>query len=147
MDVEKVWDRDVLFTLLGRGVPRLAERLGIPQQIQFDDIAILGDRPMGRYYCPMCQKFFEFSVQQDTITCPLMAQKCMATPRDIADGTPSSDGLVHMYRVTPDIYRRFIRMLPDTGRGKQALRHMLEEDWHLTLDKETLEKIATLLGL
>lgn len=147
MDVEKVWDRDVLFTLLGRAVPRLAGILGITQQIQFDDIAILGDRPMGRYYCPMCQKFFEFSIQRDTITCPLMAQKCMATPRDIANSTPSSDGLVHMYRVTPDIYRRFIMMLPETGRGTQALRHMLEEDWHLSVDEETLEKIATLLGL
>ncbi len=147
MDVDKVWDRDVLFRILEHAVPRLAEHLGIPRRIRFDDVAILGDSPMGRYFCPMCQKFFEFSIQRDTITCPLMPQKCMATPRDIADIDISIEGLVHMYQVTPDIYRRFIGMLPHTEDGKQLLREMLEDDWKLSVDDEVLEKISTLLGL
>ncbi|MBS3772863.1 MAG: hypothetical protein KGY55_01530 [Candidatus Thermoplasmatota archaeon] len=147
MDVDKVWGRDVLFRLLEHAVPRLASQLGISRRIRFDDVAILGDSPMGRYFCPMCQKFFEFSIQRETITCPLMPQKCMATPRDIADIDTSVEGLVHMYRVTPDIYRRFIGMLPHEDEGRQMVREMLEDDWNLSVDDEVLEEMSTLLGL
>ncbi|MFO8132660.1 MAG: hypothetical protein R6U10_01815 [Thermoplasmatota archaeon] len=147
MDAGTVWDRDVLFRLLEHAVPRLASQLGISRRIRFDDVAILGDSPMGRYFCPMCQKFFEFSFQRETITCPLMPQKCMATPRDIKDIDTSVEGLVHMYQVTPGIYRRFIGLLPGKENGKQMVREMLEEDWNLSVDDAVLEKISTLLGM
>lgn len=146
MDVEQVWDTETLFTLLEHAVPRLAETLGITKQIQFDDVAILGEGPMGRYYCPMCRKFFEFSIQRETITCPLMSQKCMATPRNIADIEHSVSGLLHMYRVTPDIYARFIGAIPNRMDGFSILRTLLDT-WDVDADDDAIYRMGTLLGL
>lgn len=146
-DPEKVWETENLFTLLENAIPRLNEKLGISKNIKLDSTSILGDMPMGKYYCPMCQKFFEFSIQRDTITCPLMAQKCMATPTNIEKMNYKTDHLIHVYEVTPKIYKKFISEIGKKEKGISILRKILTEDWKFELDDQSLKKTAKLLGI
>lgn len=146
-DPEKVWETENLFTLLENAIPRLNEKLGISKNIKLDSTSILGNMPMGKYYCPMCQKFFEFSIQRDTITCPLMAQKCMATPTNIEKMNYKTDHLIHVYEVTPKIYKKFISEIGKKEKGISILRKILTEDWKFELDDQSLKKTAKLLGI
>ncbi len=146
-DVEKVWDKDKLFELLRIAVPKLKDELGFKKDILFDSVDILGDMPMGKYYCPMCQKFFEFSIQRDTITCPFMPQKCMATPTDIEKMNYGLDDLIYMYDVTPDIYKRMISKFEDVEKLLPILRDILEEDWMFDVEEEKLKEVGELLGI
>ncbi len=146
-DSEKIWESGKLFSILKKAVPKLAERLGVSQEIEFDEVSILGDSPMGKYYCPMCQKFFEFSIQRDSITCPLMAQKCMATPRDVKKMEYGIDDLIHVYNVTPDIYKRFISAIDPSEEDMDILEEILVEEWDFDVDDESLSKVGELLGV
>ncbi|MGM0510563.1 MAG: hypothetical protein ACQESD_05495 [Thermoplasmatota archaeon] len=146
-DIDKVWEKDKLFKLLGKALDIVIKRLDFEKSIVLDDTSILGDMPMGKYYCPMCQKFFEFSIQRDTITCPLMAQKCMATPTSIEKMKYGLDDLIHVYDVTPSIYKDMIEAVYDGEGGMEYLEEVLKEEWDFDIEEEKLRKVGELLGI
>ncbi len=146
-DVEKVWDEDKLFSILEKAVLELASKLEFDREIKFDAVDILGDKPMGKYYCPMCQKFFEFSIQRETITCPFMPQKCMATPTDIEKMNYDIDDIIYMYEVTPDIYKRMISKFEEGEKLLPTLKEILEDEWKLQVPDEKLKEVGELLGI
>lgn len=146
-DSGKTWDTGTLLPIMESGTKLLAEELHFSQKIDFDEMDILGDMESGKYYCPMCKKFFEFSIQRETITCPLMAQKCMATPRNIDQAKYSLMDLMIVYQHTPDIYKRFIEPLPNHEKGRDQLRILLKDQWQFELEEEPLSAIEERLGL
>ena len=146
-DVERIWRTDRLLPLLEATVPLLATQAGVTQALRFDAMQLMGERPSGRYYCPMCRKFFEFSTQRGSVTCPLMAQKCMATPTAVAEVKYTLADLVHVYEVTPDFSARLIGALPKSDDAKSYLEEVLRDDWGFTVEPEALDRIAVLLGL
>lgn len=146
-DIDKVWDKEKLFSILERALKDVKNRLGFEKEIELDHTSILGDMDMGKYYCPMCQKFFEFSVQRDTITCPLMAQKCMATPTNIEKMDYSLKDLIHVYDVTPSIYMKMIEEFYNGDNGLDILRKILEYEWDFEVKDEELKRVGELLGL
>jgi len=146
-DIDKVWEKEKLFRLLGKALDMVIDRLDFKKSIVLDDTSILGDMPMGKYYCPMCQKFFEFSIQRDTITCPLMAQKCMATPTNIEKMKYDLDDLIHVYDVTPSIYKDMIEAVNDGEGGMEYLEEVLKEEWDFEIEEQKLQKVGELLGI
>ncbi len=146
-DIDKVWEKKRLFVVLRKTLKVMKDRLGFEKEIELDDTSILGDMDMGKYYCPMCHKFFEFSIQRDTITCPLMAQKCMATPTNIEKMNYRLEDLIHVYEVTPSIYQKMIGEFYDGGDGLDLLENILEDEWDFEVKREDLERVGELLGL
>jgi hypothetical protein len=146
-DPQKVWDPKKLLTILKAGVEELKMVLGIEQEIVFDEMEILGDAPVGKYYCAMCRKFFEFSIQRNTVTCPLMPQKCMATPLPLDKVKYSLMDLKIVYDHTPDIYRQFLNVFPNHDQGASKLKELLQDEWKFEVEEEPLEAIRTRLGL
>ena len=146
-DRHKVWDGELIYDILGAGIGVLKDELGIEQEIDFDELDIVGDAPTGKYFCAMCRKFFEFSLQRKSITCPLMPQKCMATPMPLEKSRYSLTDLMRVYDYTPDFYRRFITPLPNREQGIPRLKELLQEEWLFTLEEEPLHGIQRRLGL
>jgi hypothetical protein len=146
-DLERIWKKDTLLPLLEQTLPLLAAQVGITQPLRLDEMDLMGDRPSGRYFCPMCRKFFEFSTQKDSVTCPLMAQKCMATPTAIADIKYTLRDLAHVYEVTPDFYTRFIAALPYAHDARAYLEAVLRDEWHFAIESEPFDHIALLMGI
>ncbi len=146
-DIDKVWEKDKLFRLLGKALNMVIKRLDFQKSIVLDDTSILGEMPMGKYYCPMCNKFFEFSIQRDTITCPLMAQKCMATPTNIEKMKYNLDDLIHVYDVTPSIYKDMIEAVYDGEGGMEYLEDILKSEWDFEIEEEKLRNVGGLLGI
>jgi hypothetical protein len=83
--------------------------------------------PSGRYWC---------------VTCPLMSQKCMATPSAIADSKYTLRDLAHVYEITPDFSRRLIAALPPARDARAFLEAVLRDDWLLAIEPEPFESIA-----
>jgi hypothetical protein len=146
-DLDRIWKRDRLIPLLERTLPLLAAQVVVTQTLRLDAMDLMGERPSGRYFCPMCRKFFEFSTQKDSVTCPLMAQKCMATPTAIADVNYTLADLAHVYEVTPDFYSKLIGALPRSGDARSFLEGILRDDWGFAIEPEPFARIALLLGL
>ena len=146
-DRHKVWDGEYVYEILEAGIEMLRGELGINQEIDFDELAIVGDAPTGKYFCAMCRKFFEFSIQRKTITCPIMPQKCMAKPMPLEKSKYSLMDLMTVYEYTPDLYRRFIEALPNRKQGISRLKEILKEDWLFDLEEEPLQEIQRQLGL
>ena len=146
-DLERIWREDRLLPLLDATLPLLAAEVGISQPIRLDSMVLMGERPSGRYFCPMCRKFFEFSTQRASVTCPLMAQKCMATPTDIAETKFSLADLAHVYEVTPDFSARLVGALPQRDDARSYLEEVLRDDWGFAIEPEPFETIAVLLGV
>lgn len=146
-DLGKIWDKDKLFALLNSVIPVFKDVLSISQTIKLDELEITGDAPSGKYYCPMCRKFFEFSTQRDTITCPLMAQKCMATPTNIAQVKYPLDDLARIYQYGPDIYKRMISVFHENPEVDKYLEKLLTDDWHFPLEEFALGRLRAALGL
>jgi hypothetical protein len=146
-DRQKIWEDDRLFDLLEAGVADLKKELAFEPTITFDEIEIIGDMETGKYYCAMCQKFFEFSVQRKTVTCPLMPQKCMATPTAIANAKFALTDLMVVYDHTPDIYRQLIGVLPEPARAMGYLKELLADTWQFELEEQPLQAIAQRLGV
>jgi hypothetical protein len=146
-DLERIWREERLLPLLEATLPLLAAEVGIAQPIRLDSMVLMGERPSGRYFCPMCRKFFEFSTQRATITCPLMAQKCMATPAAIADARFSLADLTHVYEVTPDFSARLIGALPQSAGARSFLEGVLRDDWGFDPGPEEIAQIAQLMGV
>ena len=146
-DLKKVWDREKLFPILEASLATLKEQLDFNRNITFDTIDIIGEKEVGKYYCPMCKKFFEFSSQRDSITCPLMPQKCVAVPRRLDRVKYSLADLVSIYGHTPDIYSKFLSSLPLSTGWKEYLEGLLREEWQFTVTPEAIECIASQIGL
>ncbi len=146
-DLEKVWDKDIFFELLNPALDLLKEKLGVKEKITLDSLEILGDMDTGKYFCPMCSKFFEFSTQKESITCPLMAQKCMAVPTNINNIKYKLEHLVRVYDYTPDIYMRMAEALDSQTGAKDYLRQMLKDEWLFEVDEEQLDSLCRLLGI
>ncbi len=146
-DLERIWREDRLLPLLEATLPLLATEVGLTQPIHLDSMVLMGEKPSGRYFCPMCRKFFEFSTQRATVTCPLMAQKCMATPTAIADVKYKLGDLAHVYEVTPDFSARLIRALPQLDDARGYLEAVLREDWGFDPAPEDIARIAELMGV
>lgn len=146
-DINRIWDKEKFFALLNAAIPVFRDVLSISQTIKLDELEITGDVPSGKYYCPMCRKFFEFSTQRDTITCPLMAQKCMTTPMDIAKAKYPLDDLAKVYQYTPDIYKRMISVFPENPEVDKYLEKLLTDEWHFPLEEFALGRLKSALGL
>ena len=146
-DLEKVWDKDVFFKILEQALGLLKVKLSLEQKITLDSLDILGDMDTGKYFCPMCSKFFEFSTQKDSITCPLMAQKCMAVPTNINNIKYKLEHLVRVYEYTPDIYKSLAEALDPQPGAKDYLRKLLEEEWLFEVEEKQLDELCRLLGV
>ena len=146
-DLDRIWRENVLLPLLEASLPLLAAQVGITQALRLDSMVLMGERPSGRYFCPMCRKFFEFSTQRASVTCPLMAQKCMATPTAIADVKFTLADLAHVYEVTPDFSARLIGALPKSGAARNYLEEILRSDWGFAVEPEPFDRIALLMGI
>lgn len=132
LDVEKNWDKEKLFKIIKGALPVLVKELNIKQAIKLDYMDILGDKPGGKYYCSACGMFFEFGMKRDKVTCPLMAQKCMFTPTNIEDSNYTIEKLEKIYRINPDVFKRFLSVIKkDSKEVKTQLQNLLIDDWHL----------------
>ena len=146
-DMQKIWDKGILFSLLKDSVDELKSRFGIRQEIKFDSLEIIGERPMGKYYCGMCKKFFEFGIERDKVTCPLMAQKCMFDPVNINKIDYQISDLVKVLHITPDLYSKFMSLVPERKNGAAILKEILAHDWKFEFGEPELQEIEHLLGL
>ncbi len=146
-DLNKVWEKKKLFPILGSAVEVLRDELGLAHNILFDEVDIIGEKATGKYYCSMCRKFFEFSSQRDSITCPLMPQKCVAIPHSLEKMNYSLKDLIYVYGHTPDIYKRFVSALPLREGWREYLAGLLEDEWKFTVMKDGLNCIASEIGL
>lgn len=88
MDVEKVWDKGIRVPILSEAVQILSSKLSLQKvlgkTIKIESIDFFTHLEVGKYFCPMCSMFFEFGPKSEKVTCPLMPQKCMFKPTDIA---------------------------------------------------------------
>ena len=145
-DPGKIWDGELLMAILHESIKLLKKKLGIQKKLDIVEMDISGDAPYGKYYCPMCRKFFEFSHQRDTVTCPIMAQKCMATPQNIETIKYKLEYLAEVYEYTPDFYRRFIQEL-QVENGADILKEILIEDWQFEIEEDAFHHVARQLGV
>jgi hypothetical protein len=146
-DLRKVWEKEKLFPILKSAATFLKYELEITDNISFDEIDIIDEKETGKYYCSMCRKFFEFSSQKDSITCPLMPQKCVASPHSLDKVKYSLNDLISVYRHTPDIYARFISVLPLKEGWREHLASLLEGEWKFKVMDKGLDCISSLIGL
>ena len=137
MDAGKIWEKEKIRDILSGSLEYLKGILNIEHVLDVDFIDILGEREVGKYFCAKCGMFFEFGLRRDTVTCPLMAQKCMFDPRHIENGGYTSEKLVNQFRITPDIYRRFIRSIGNKNNFSDKLDEMLQE-WKATGSREEI---------
>lgn len=146
-DLREIWDKEKLFALLNSSIPIFRDILNITQSIKLDELKITGGVPSGKYYCPMCRKFFEFSVQREAIICPLMAQKCTAMPVNISIAEYQLDDLAKIYRHAPDIYKRLIAAFPQDPKIDDYLKTLLEDEWNFVFDEYAFRRLKAALGL
>ena len=137
MDAGKIWDRSKIKDVLGGALEYLKGILNTEHDLNIDFIDILGEREVGKYYCSKCGMFFEFGMKRDSVTCPLMAQKCMFDPRHIDSVDYAPDKLVRQFEITPDLYRRFIRSIENGKDFSQKLDEILL-DWKITSGQEKI---------
>ncbi len=146
-DLTKVWDKKKLFPILDSAAAVLKDELGIRQRILFDEMDIIGENATGKYYCSMCRKFFEFSSQRDSVTCPLMPQKCVAVPHSLDKVKYSLRDLISVYSHSPDVYRRFMSVLPLRDGWREYLAALLRKEWNFDVMKKGLNCIASQIGI
>ncbi|MCF2138159.1 MAG: hypothetical protein K9W43_13085 [Candidatus Thorarchaeota archaeon] len=148
LDVEKLWSKTILFTVLEEALSLLREELAVAQEIHIDSIEIVGNRDIGKYFCKKCGMFFEFGLVKDEVTCPLMSQKCMFWPQSIERSSYNVRQLLRVYNITPDIYARLFAVLEfDNASVRKRLRELLETDWHFKVEDRDLEDISVALGV
>jgi hypothetical protein len=131
MDAEKVWEKDKIKEILLGSLEYLKSILNIKHELRLDFIDILGEREVGKYFCAKCGMFFEFGIRRETVTCPLMAQKCMFDPQHIEKVEYTSDRLIKQFEITPDIYKRFIKSIRNKNDFSDKLNEILK-DWKVT---------------
>lgn len=146
-DMHKIWEEGILYSILKDAVDELKSRFGITQEIRFDSMEIVGERNLGKYYCGMCKKFFEFGIEREKVTCPLMAQKCMFDPVSINKIKYQIADFIKVLRITPDLYSRFISLVPKRKNGPAILREILANNWKFEFGEAELREVQELLGL
>ena len=127
MDAGKVWDKDEIKEILTGSLEYLKGILNFEHELRLDFIDILGEREVGKYFCAKCGMFFEFGIKRDTVTCPLMAQKCMFDPQHIEKIEYTPDKLIKQFEITPDIYKRFIEGINYKSNFSGKLNEVLKE--------------------
>ena len=131
MDAGKIWEKDKIKNILEGSLAYLKNVLKIEHELQLDFIDIFGEREVGKYYCAKCGMFFEFGIKRDTVTCPLMSQKCMFDPQHIEKAAYSTDKFVKQFEITPDIYKRFMQGIDKNDISSDALSAIAKE-WKIT---------------
>jgi DNA-directed RNA polymerase subunit RPC12/RpoP len=139
MDAEKIWNKDKIRNIILGSLEYLKIVLKIEHELNIDFIDILGEREVGKYFCAKCGMFFEFGIRRETVTCPLMAQKCMFDPQHIDKVNYTSDKLVKQFSITPDIYKRFIVSINNKYDFSAKLNGLLK-DWKITDNQEKIMK-------
>ena len=139
MDAGKIWEKDKIRDLLTGSLEYLKNILNIEHELKIDFIDILGEREVGKYFCAKCGMFFEFGIRRETVTCPLMAQKCMFDPQHIDKVEYTSDKLVKQFGITPDIYKRFINSISNKSDFSEKLNELLKE-WKVTDKQDAILK-------
>ena len=137
MDAGKVWEKDKIRDLLSGSLEYLKSILNIEHELKIDFIDILGEREVGKYFCAKCGMFFEFGIKRDSVTCPLMSQKCMFDPQHIEKIEYSPEKLIKQFRITPDIYKRFIESVDNKSDFSEKLNEILKE-WKVTDTEGTI---------
>jgi hypothetical protein len=137
MDAGKVWDKNKIKEILAGALDHLKGILNVRHNLAMDFIDILGEREVGKYFCAKCGMFFEFGLKRETVTCPLMAQKCMFDPQHIEKVDYSSEKLVKQFNITPDIYKRFIESIKNKSEISDKLNEILEE-WKVTDNQDKI---------
>ncbi len=126
---------------------KIKGRLSVRQDIKFDQMEIVGEREMGKYYCRMCHKFFEFGIEREKITCPLMAQKCMLDPVNIKNIKYTVGDFIKVLKISPDIHSKFLSLIPKRKNGPTILKEILANDWKFELTEQDLQEVLQLFGL
>ena len=139
MDAGKVWEKDKIKNIILGSLEYLKGILNIEHELMLDFIDILGEREVGKYFCAKCGMFFEFGIRRDTVTCPLMAQKCMFDPQHIEKIDYASARLVKQFELTPDIYKRFIESINHKNDFSDKLNEILKE-WKITDNQDKILK-------
>ncbi len=127
MDAGKIWEKDKIKKILEGSLAYLKNVLKIEHELHLDFIDIFGEREVGKYYCAKCGMFFEFGIKRDTVTCPLMSQKCMFDPQHIEKASYSTDKFVKQFEITPDIYKRFMQGIDKKNISSDALSAIAKE--------------------
>jgi len=139
MDATKIWKKEQIHDILAGSLEYMQNILNIKHQLNIDFIDILGEREVGKYYCAKCGMFFEFGIKRDTVTCPLMAQKCMFDPQHIENVDFSSEKMVKQFEITPDIYKRFIESVGKSNDFSEQLKELLL-GWKITENQNNIIK-------
>lgn len=146
MDAGKIWDKDKIRAIILGSFEYFKGILKIEHDLQLDFIDILGEREVGKYYCAKCGMFFEFGIKRDTVTCPLMSQKCMFDPQHIEKTDYVSDRFVKQFEITPDIFKRFIDSIQYRNNFSDRLIELLKE-WKITDNQDKIMNKLTELPL
>jgi hypothetical protein len=131
MDAGKIWEKDKIKEILLGSMEYLKGILNIEHELSLDFIDILGEREVGKYFCAKCGMFFEFGMSRESVTCPLMAQKCMFDPQHIDKVEYPTEKLIKQFEITPDIYKRFIESIKTKNNFSDKLNAILK-DWKVT---------------
>jgi hypothetical protein len=131
MDAGKIWEKEKIRSVLSGSLGYLSKTLNTGHELNIDFIDILGEREVGKYFCAKCGMFFEFGIKRESVTCPLMAQKCMFDPQHIEKTDYSSEKMVKQLHITPDIYKRFIAAINGKHEFSVRLSEILK-DWKIT---------------
>lgn len=137
MDAGKTWEKSKIRDIIEGGLGYLKEILKIKHELSVEFIDILGERETGKYFCPKCGMFFEFGLKRESVTCPLMSQKCMFDPQHIDRVSYTADKMVKQFKITPDIYKRFLNGVNNNAIAESSLNNILNE-WKMTGNQEQI---------
>ncbi|MHA1891888.1 MAG: hypothetical protein ACTSYS_12920 [Promethearchaeota archaeon] len=158
MDVRKVWSKEVLLSLLEGALSVFKMELDLAvytgKDIEIESIDLFMHLEVGKYFCSMCSMLFEFGAKKEKVSCPLMPQKCIFMPLELSKviGHYSLDMLIKMHEITPDIYKRLIREIPDSflldsSAVINKLKILLRDEWHFKEEEMTDDRLKMLAGL
>ncbi|MGC8579967.1 MAG: hypothetical protein ACP5MB_07920 [bacterium] len=131
MDAGKIWEKDKIKKILTGSLAYLKKVLKIEHELNLDFIDIFGEQEVGKYYCAKCGMFFEFGIKRNTVTCPLMSQKCMFDPQHIDKVVYNPDKFIKQFEITPDIYKRFMHCVDKKDISQDVINGIAKE-WKIT---------------
>jgi hypothetical protein len=76
-----------------------------------------------------------------------MAQKCMFDPVNISKIKYQSADYIKILRITPNLYSRFISLVPERRNGPAILRNILANAWKFEFGDAELREVQGFLGL
>lgn len=140
MDAGKIWDKEKIREVISGGIDYLKSELNVEHDLNVDFIDIIGEREVGKYFCAKCGMFFEFGLKRESVTCPIMAQKCMFDPQNIEKVNYTPEMLQRQFEITPDIYKRFIKSVATEKDYNEDLKEIFS-DWKITDTKTILSRL------